>query len=116
MLMRLVSFVLMTLLAWLAIPAAAQAPGQRHVAIDLVAETDRPAAGGEVTLAFVSRPEAGWHGYWKNPGDAGVETEAHWTLPAGVTAGPSVQWPMKLRSVSQPVPCREHDWTASAMR
>ncbi|UIJ44988.1 thioredoxin family protein [Sphingomonas cannabina] len=94
--MRLVSFVLMTLAAWLAIPAIAQTPGQRHIAIDLVAETDRPAAGGEVTLAFVSRPEAGWHGYWKNPGDAGVETEAHWTLPAGVTVGP-IQYPVPHR-------------------
>ncbi|MGK6320939.1 protein-disulfide reductase DsbD family protein [Sphingomonas sp. DT-204] len=94
--MRLVSFVLMTLMTWLAAPAAAQAPGQRHIAIDLVAETERPAAGGEVTLAFVSRPEAGWHGYWQNPGDAGVETQAHWTLPAGVTAGP-IQYPVPHR-------------------
>ncbi|HWK34697.1 protein-disulfide reductase DsbD family protein [Sphingomonas sp.] len=88
--MRLVSFIVVTLLALIAWPAAAQAPGQRHIAIDLVAESDRPAAGSEVTLAFVSRPQAGWHGYWRNPGDAGVETQAAWTLPAGVTAGPIV--------------------------
>jgi thiol:disulfide interchange protein len=94
--MRLVSFVLMTMLAVLAMQAAAQAPGQRHIAIDLVAETTTPRAGGEVTLAVVSTPEKGWHGYWKNPGDAGVETQAAWTLPAGATAGP-IAYPVPHR-------------------
>ncbi|MCC2975725.1 thioredoxin family protein [Sphingomonas sp. PL-96] len=69
--------------------ARAQLAGQsRHIAIRLVAETDTPAAGQEVTLAFDSRPEPGWHGYWQNPGDAGVETRLDWTLPAGIAAGP----------------------------
>lgn len=84
--MRAALFILVT---WLALPgvAAAQAR-ERHVAIELIAESARPAAGGEVTLAFRAVPQAGWHGYWKNPGDAGVETRVAWTLPAGVTAGP----------------------------
>ena len=83
----------MTLLGW---PAQAQGnvglgkPGERHIAIELVAETTTPAAGGTVDLAFVSKPEPSWHGYWKNPGDAGIETTLKWTLPAGVTAGPLV--------------------------
>jgi thiol:disulfide interchange protein len=87
--MRLLSVVAMTIagLFALAAPAAAQ-PQAKHVAIELVAESDTPAAGGAVTLAFVSRPDPGWHGYWRNPGDAGVETKLSWTLPAGVTAGP----------------------------
>jgi thiol:disulfide interchange protein len=70
--------------------------GPKHIAIELVAETVRPAAGGRVTLAFVSTPEPGWHGYWKNGGDAGVETTLAWTLPAGVTAGP-LQYPVPAR-------------------
>ena len=71
-------------------PAAAwaQQPGERHVRVELVAETARPAPGSRVALALVSMPEPGWHGYWKNGGDAGVETRLDWTLPAGVTAGP----------------------------
>jgi thiol:disulfide interchange protein DsbD len=32
--------------------------------------------------------EPGWHIYWKNPGDAGEPPHIHWTLPAGITAGP----------------------------
>lgn len=87
------------ILLWMAvIPFAfAQAPGQtRHIAIELVAETDRPAPGSEVTLAFASRPDPGWHGYWRNPGDAGVETTLDWTLPAGVAAGP-LEYPVPHR-------------------
>ena len=79
----------MTLLGW---PAHAQLgkPGERHIAIELIAETPTPAADGTVDLAFVSKPEPSWHGYWKNGGDAGIETTLKWTLPAGVTAGPLV--------------------------
>ena len=87
----------MTLLAWSG-AAAAQAPGAKHVAMELTAETPRPAAGGRVTLAFVSTPEAGWHGYWKNGGDAGVETTLDWMLPAGVSAGP-LAYPVPSRLV-----------------
>ena len=68
--------------------AAAEAQQPRHVAMTLVAESERPAAGGEVTLAFRAVPQPGWHGYWQNPGDAGVATRVAWTLPAGLTAGP----------------------------
>lgn len=83
-------FMLLAVLALLGPGGArAQAPNQGpHIAIRLVAETETPAAGDTVTLAFDSRPQPGWHGYWQNPGDAGVATRLDWTLPAGVTAGP----------------------------
>ncbi|SMF63067.1 protein-disulfide reductase DsbD family protein [Allosphingosinicella indica] len=70
--------------------AAAPASAQRapNIKAALTAETDRPAPGSTVTLAFVMTPDKGWHGYWKNPGDSGMETQAAWTLPEGVTAGP----------------------------
>ena len=59
-----------------------------HLSMTLVAETARPRAGSEVTLALDTRPAAGWHGYWgENPGDAGFPPKASWTLPGGVTAG-----------------------------
>lgn len=64
-----------------------------HIAVQLVAEATQIKPGGTITLAIVMKPEAGWHGYWKNPGDAGVETQAAWTLPEGVTAGP-LQYPV----------------------
>ncbi|MEH3046413.1 protein-disulfide reductase DsbD family protein [Sphingomonas adhaesiva] len=82
--------------ACLALPAAAQQ--SRHVAIELVAESTTPAAGREVALAFAATPQPGWHGYWKNPGDAGVETRVAWTLPAGVTAAP-LDYPVPQRLI-----------------
>ncbi|MDR6788039.1 thiol:disulfide interchange protein [Sphingomonas sp. BE138] len=59
----------------------------RHVAMTLLAESERPAPGSGVTLAIHAVPDKGWHGYWLNPGDAGVATRATWTLPAGATVG-----------------------------
>ena len=34
------------------------------------------------------RPKPGWHGYWLNPGDAGLPMSVEWQLPPGVAAGP----------------------------
>ncbi|HEU0044266.1 protein-disulfide reductase DsbD family protein [Sphingomonas sp.] len=82
-------------MTWL-LAGAALAAESRHLAVTLVAETARPAAGSSVTLAFDSRPEPEWHGYWINGGDAGVPTTAKWTLPAGVTAG-ELQYPVPGR-------------------
>lgn len=57
-----------------------------HIAAQLVAG---PAAspGGETMLAIHMNPEKGWHGYWENPGDAGLGMQMDWTLPAGAKAG-----------------------------
>ena len=33
-------------------------------------------------------PQPGWHGYWRNPGDAGDEPRVTWRLPEGWRAGP----------------------------
>ena len=93
--------ILVLFLLVLSIPAGAQpvglaTPGARHVAIELVAETPRPAAGGTVDLAFAATPEPGWHGYWQNPGDAGVPASLTWTLPNGVSAGP-LRYPVPQR-------------------
>ncbi|QAY77673.1 protein-disulfide reductase DsbD [Sphingosinicella sp. BN140058] len=96
---RLVLFFLL-LLATLAWPAEAQmlAPGQRAVSTRLIAEHDAPVAGGRVTVALVMTPRPGWHGYWKNPGDAGVETRIAWQLPSGVVAG-AVHYPVPQRLI-----------------
>ena len=86
------NFLFMTLFCALALwPGAAsaqlvaQAP---HIHAQLLAESLEPAPGGTVTLAFRMEPEAGWHGYWQNPGDAGLGMEANWSVPTGVSVGP----------------------------
>src|SRR3546814_638820 len=88
--MRIFHFLLKTMAALaLLLPAVASAQlmssGELHVPASLVAETDHPAPGQTVTLAFTMKPQAGWHGYWENPGDAGKGMTLKWDLPSGVT-------------------------------
>ncbi|HUD28647.1 MAG TPA: protein-disulfide reductase DsbD domain-containing protein [Novosphingobium sp.] len=64
-----------------AVPASA-APS--HIAAELVAG---PGPGGNATLAIRMTPEPGWHGYWVNPGDAGLGMQLDWELPEGATVG-----------------------------
>ncbi|WRP27483.1 protein-disulfide reductase DsbD domain-containing protein [Sphingomonas sp. LY54] len=92
-LMRAFLFALSLFWIGLTAPAVAQLPGQKAVAVELLAETNAPAAGETLTLALRMTPQPGWHGYWKNPGDAGVESRIDWTLPAGVAPGP-IQYPV----------------------
>ena len=91
---------LILLLALCAAPASAQllAPGERAIAASLVAEGDAPASGGTVTLALVMEPREGWHGYWANPGDAGIPPRMSWTLPPGFRTGP-VRYPVPQKLV-----------------
>ena len=78
--------VLALMLAWTTVAHADTfgAPS-RHLPMTLVAESLTPRSGGTVTLAIDTQPEAGWHGYWLNPGDAGFPAKLDWTLPAGAT-------------------------------
>ena len=79
MLRRLLFFIVLLLT-----PALAFAQG---IIPELVAEGPAP-PGGEVELAIHMRPAPGWHGYWLNPGDAGLPMDVKWHLPAGFSAGP----------------------------
>lgn len=46
------------------------------------------APGGKTALTLVFRHKAGWHSYWKNPGDSGQPPTVKWNLPAGWKVGP----------------------------
>ena len=83
---------MLILFALLVVPAVAEARG---IAPELVAEGPAP-PGGEVELAIHMRPEAGWHGYWQNPGDAGLPMDVKWQLPANFAAGP-LRYPVPSR-------------------
>jgi len=63
-------------------------PADLHIHPTLVAETMHPAPGSKVTMALSMRTDKGWHGYWDNPGDAGLGLTMKWTLPGEVTATP----------------------------
>ncbi len=68
--------------------ASAQLPDfPLNIQAQLKSETPVPSPGSSVTIAIVMTPADGWHGYWENPGDAGVGLQLDWKLPEGVTAG-----------------------------
>ncbi|TQL17720.1 thiol:disulfide interchange protein [Zymomonas mobilis] len=64
-----------------------------HIEPQFIAESSTPMAGGKVTIALEMKPHNGWHGYWKNGGDAGQETEIIWHFPRKITAG-AIQYPI----------------------
>jgi thiol:disulfide interchange protein len=79
--------------ALLALIAAPVSAAPNHITPALVAETMAPAAGSKATLAFAMKPAPQWHGYWENPGDAGLPTRAVWTAPRSMAFGP-LQYPV----------------------
>ncbi|WP_374526817.1 protein-disulfide reductase DsbD family protein [Novosphingobium sp.] len=87
--LRLVAVLLHLCALWLAGPALA-APN--HISAELIAESAAQ-PGQTVMLAVRMTPEPGWHGYWQNPGDAGLGMTLDWTLPAGAKAG-ALQYPV----------------------
>ena len=82
-------FLLFLLIIWPAVLSA------RGIEPELVAEGPAP-PGGEVELAIHMRPAPGWHGYWLNPGDAGLPMDVQWHLPNGFAAGP-LRYPVPTR-------------------
>lgn len=82
------------------VPAHADSPARgrpTHIHATLVAE--RAAAPGDtITIALLMQPDKDWHGYWSNPGDAGLPPTLDWTLPKGVTAG-AMQFPVPQQLV-----------------
>ena len=67
--------------------------------IEATLVADGPAiAGEELTVSIHFRPVSEeWHGYWKNPGDAGYGMQLDWDLPAGWAAGePRYPVPQRL--------------------
>ena len=70
------------------LPSAAEPVRALHSEVQLLAEqASLPAQGGALELGLSVRPDAGWHAYWANPGDAGKEPSMRWQLPDGFEVG-----------------------------
>jgi thiol:disulfide interchange protein len=82
---RLLVAVMWQLCALFLTTAAAEAK-PTHIAAELVAES-AGMPGETVMLAIHMRPEPGWHGYWLNPGDAGLGMTLKWSVPYGTRPG-----------------------------
>jgi thiol:disulfide interchange protein len=92
---RMTLFLMMTLCA--AVPSLAQT-GTNNILATLASESRTPASGANVMLAIDMKPKAGWHGYWKNPGEAGFSAQLKWTLPKGAVVG-DIRYPVPERLV-----------------
>jgi DsbC/DsbD-like thiol-disulfide interchange protein/cytochrome c biogenesis protein CcdA len=79
---------LLLLLTFIATPAAAQlASRENAIRPELIAE-GTAVPGEEIELAILMHTAPGWHGYWINPGDAGLPMKIDWDLPAGASLAP----------------------------
>lgn len=97
--MAFIRYLLAVLAVALAMPASAQPVRENNIAADLVAE-HAPVPGETLTVALVFRPKPCWHGYWSNPGDAGLGMRLEWRLPQGWQAGEPL-YPVPQRLVIQ---------------
>ena len=75
------------LLAWLWSAAQANAQPVSRVKVSLHSISANPVPGRTTMLAVSFKPDAGWHGYWSNPGDSGLPPRIEWAVPAGVRIG-----------------------------
>ena len=86
--MRRIVFLFLICLCLAALTARAA-----HTQVQLLLSAN-PARPGDTIWAGVDlKMDAGWHTYWKNPGDSGIATTIKWDLPPGVTAG-EIQRPL----------------------
>jgi thiol:disulfide interchange protein len=83
---------LLAMFALLLSPLVARAQAPNHITAQLVAE-GKGEPGKPITIAIDMHPAHGWHGYWLNPGDAGLGMQLTWHLPAGASVG-APQYPV----------------------
>ena len=79
-----------------ALPASAQvAPRENAIRPELVLRSAaEPGRGADLAIHMRTRP--GWHGYWLNPGDAGLPMAVEWQLPPGWRVEP-LRYPVPQR-------------------
>ena len=53
----------------------------------LVSSHDLVEPGQVFSVALLTELDAGWHTYWRNPGDSGEPVQITWELPDGAAAG-----------------------------
>lgn len=90
---------LLSALLTILIPVALFAQsGSDKVQATSVADVSAIQPGKPFWVGIKFTVEAGWHIYWKNPGDSGLPTQVKLKLPAGFTAG-ELQFPIPQKLV-----------------
>ncbi len=95
-------FIAMMMIVASAAPALAQVDTAPKVHARLIAEQSEIAPGRSLTVALEESIRAGWHTYWRNPGEAGLPTQIEWQLPPGWKAG-DIAWPYPKRLPAGPL-------------
>ena len=76
--------------------------GEPHTKLKLISEVTSVQPGGSFWVAAQLSMDEGWHIYWRNPGDTGLETEITWDLPQGLTAS-ELFWPYPEKIIEEPL-------------
>jgi len=76
----------------LQIPIFAQIIQTDHVESELISEVKSIQPGEPFWVALRLEMEEHWHTYWRNAGDAGLQTTIDWNLPEGFEAS-DIYWP-----------------------
>jgi len=69
-----------------------------HTSVELVADVQSVKPGLPFTVGIRMTMDPGWHTYWKNPGESGLETSVQWSLPEGLSAG-EIAWPLPEKTI-----------------
>lgn len=92
--------IIRSILIFLAALAASDARAQtassltaHHTQAKLVLSAVSAKPGDTIWAGVDMKMDAGWHTYWKNPGEAGMATSIKWQLPSGISAG-EILWPV----------------------
>lgn len=73
-----------------------------HARAELVTTATSIAPGDSFRAALRLQPDAGWHVYWSNPGDAGMPPSLEWKLTGGWKASP-LRFPVPERFDTPPL-------------
>lgn len=73
-----------------------------HARAELVTTVTSVAPGDTFRVALRLLPDAGWHVYWSNPGDAGMPPSLDWKLTGGWKASP-LRFPVPERFETPPL-------------
>jgi len=75
---------------------AQQQDGKVLVTGSLISDVNSIQPGQKFQIGVLYRIEAGWHIYWRYPGDAGIPIKIAWQLPKGFIVH-DLQWPIPSR-------------------